>query len=142
LIVYLDTSAFIKLYVEEPGSGDVRAAVSGGSVCSHWITYAEMRAALARLHRMRYQTDTAFRARKLEFERDWKAVNTILPHERMLRRAGDLAERFGLRGYDSVHLAAAESLLAVPGAEHLRFASFDRALNEAALAIGLSLLAN
>jgi predicted nucleic acid-binding protein len=137
LILYLDTSAFIKLYVEEAGSASVRAAASRSSICSHWITYAEMRAALARLHRMGYQSDAAYRAHRVEFERDWKAVNAILPHERMLRRAGDLAERFGLRGYDSVHLAAAESLLAVPGAEFLRFASFDRALNEAAGAIGL-----
>lgn len=91
---------------------------------------------------MGYCTVAVWRARKLEFERDWKAVNAILPHEPMLRRAGELAERFWLRGYGSVHLAAAESLLAVPGSEFLRFASFDRALNEAARAIGLRLLTN
>lgn len=118
----------------------VRAAVARSQVCSHWIAYAEMRAALARLRRMGYQSDGAYRVQKAEFERDWKAVNAILPQERMMRRAADLAERYALRGYDSVHLAAAESLLVVPGAEFLRFASFDRALNEAARAIGLRLL--
>lgn len=140
MILYLDTSAFIKLYVEERGSALLRAAVPGSLLCTHWITYAEMRAALARLHRTGYQTDDAYREHKREFETDWRAINAIVPDERRLRRAGDLAERFALRGYDSVHLAAAESLLTVPGNDLLQFASFDRALNEAAREIGLRLL--
>ena len=78
---------------------------------------------------------------KREFEKDWERVSAILPDERVLRRAGELAERFGLRGYDSVHLAAAESLLAGHGKRLLHFASFDRVLNEAAEGIGLHVLA-
>lgn len=141
MILYLDTSAYIKLYVEEQGSDSLRAAVAQSFLHTHWITYAEMRAALARLHRMGYQTDDAYREHKREFETDWKAVNAIMPEERMLRRAGDLAERFGLRGYDSVHLAAAESLRMDRGAEFLRFASFDQVLNRSADELGLPLLA-
>ena len=140
MIFYLDTSAFIKLYVAEVGSDAVHAAVAGSALHTHWITYAEMRAVLARLHRMGYQTDEAYREHKREFETDWKAVNTIVPDERMMRRAGDLAERFGLRGYDSVHLAAAESLRVGQGEDILRFASFDRLLNQAAEELGLRLL--
>jgi predicted nucleic acid-binding protein len=59
----------------------------------------------------------------------------------MMRRAGDLAEHYNLRGYDSVHLAAAESLIIGHGSGFLRFASFDHALNAAASAVGLRLLA-
>jgi uncharacterized protein len=141
LILYLDTSAFIKLYVEEVGSEAVRAAASVSLPHTHWIAYPEMRAALARLRRMGYQTDDEYQRHKSEFETDWQAVNAILPDERILRRAGELAERFGLRGYDSVHLAAAESLRIGPETGLLRFASFDNRLNQSAEELGLSLLA-
>jgi len=140
LILYLDTSAFVKLYVEEQGSEIIRGAVAESLLHTHWITYPEMRAALARLRRMGYQTDDTYREHKLEFEADWKAVNAILPDERIFRRAGELAERFGLRGYDSVHLAAAESLRVGQGSDLLRFASFDERLNQSATELGLPLL--
>lgn len=141
MILYLDTSAFIKLYIGEPGAEIVRPGVAKARmICSHWITYPEMRAALARLHRMGRETVDAHKEHKREFEADWKLVSAIMPDEHMLRRAGDLAERFGLRGYDSVHLTAAESLLIGHGNSFLSFASFDRALNAAAQAVGLRLL--
>ncbi|MBI4192276.1 MAG: type II toxin-antitoxin system VapC family toxin [Betaproteobacteria bacterium] len=140
MIIYLDTSAFIKLYVDEPGADMVRASVAANPIHTHWIAYAEMRATLARLHRMGYQTAGAYREHKREFEADWKAVNAILPDEQMLRRAGELAERFRLRGYDSVHLAAAESLRVGRATDFLRFASFDHLLNQSAEELGLRLL--
>ena len=141
MILYLDTSAFIKLYMGEPGAEIVRPAVAkAGMIYSHWITYPEMRSALARLHRMGRQTVDAHKEHKREFEADWKLVSAIMPDEHMLRRAGDMSERFSLRGYDSVHLAAAESLLIGRGSDFLCFASFDDALNAAAQAVGLRLL--
>lgn len=141
MILYLDTSAFIKLYVNEPGANAVRAAVAGAKrIHTHWFACAEMRAALARLHRMGRATARAYLEHKREFEADWKALNAVLPTEHSLRRAGELTERFGLRGYDSVHLAAAESLLINHGGGFLHFASFDQALNTAAQAVGLRLL--
>ena len=140
MILYLDTSAFIKLYVNEPGAETVRAAVVDAErIHTHWIAYPEMRAALARLHRMGRQTADAYREHKREFEADWRALNAVLPTEHSLRRAGELAERFNLRGYDSTHLAAAESLLIGHGSGFLSFASFDHALNAAAAAVGLRL---
>ena len=141
MILYLDTSAFIKLYVNEPGAEVIRAAVAEAvQVHAHWVAYPEMRSALARLHRMRRQSVEMFKRSKRDFERDWELVSAILPDERMLRRAGDLAERFELRGYDSVHLAAAESLRVGRGTEFLCFASFDDRLNRAAAELGFQLL--
>lgn len=140
MILYLDTSAFIKLYVVEAGADRVRAAAAEAALIhTHWIAYAEMRSALARVHRMGRQSADAYRQNKREFEADWKAINAIMPDERMVRRAGDLAERFELRGYDSVHLAAAESLGVGHGAQFLCFASFDDRLNHAAANLGMRL---
>lgn len=141
MILYLDTSAFIKLYVVEVGAERVRAAAAQAALIhAHWIAYAEMRSALARMHRMGRQSADAYRQNKREFEADWRAINAIMPDERMVRRAGDFAERFELRGYDSIHLAAAEALCVGQGADLLCFASFDDRLNQAAAELGLKLL--
>ena len=49
----------------------------------------------------------------------------------LVRRAGVLAERHRLRGYDAVQLSAAVDLR-VAGAADVAFASFDTRLNQAA----------
>lgn len=143
MILYLDTSAFIKLYVDEPGAPVVRRAVAHAAmVHTHWIAYPEMCAALARLYRMGRQTVKAHRRHQEEFEKDWRAVHAILPDERIFRRAGALADQFRLRGYDSVHLAAAESIWShVSESTGFRFAAFDKPLAEAASVLGMVLLA-
>jgi predicted nucleic acid-binding protein len=99
-----------------------------------------MRAALARMQRMDRLVAAEVASIKATFEQDWDRTLKISPTEAMMRRAGDLAERFGLRGYDSVHLAAAESLLS-RSVDSLRFASFDERLNQSAAELGLPLLA-
>ncbi len=139
MILYLDTSAFVKLYVNEPGADAVHHAVERATlVSSHWIAYPEMRATLSHLHRARRQTSAELKRREREFESDWATIYAVLPEESMLRHAGSLAARFGLRGYDSVHLSAA---VAVSNQHHpMCFASFDVALNDAASALGLPLI--
>lgn len=140
MILYLDTSAFIKLYVAEPGADRARDAVERAEALhTHLITYAEMRATLARLHRAGRENAASHRQHMREFERDWQTMAIITPGERMIRRAGDLAERYNLRGYDSVHLAAAESLV-IDHRHPVHFASFDGSLNEATARLGLHTL--
>ena len=49
MILYLDTSAIVKLYADETGSDQVWAAVAEAKLCAtHLIAYAETRAAFAR----------------------------------------------------------------------------------------------
>jgi uncharacterized protein with PIN domain len=49
MILYLDTSALVKLYVEEPGSRAVRALLERAQVVStSRVAYVEMWAGLAR----------------------------------------------------------------------------------------------
>ncbi len=135
MILYLDTSAFIKLYVAEPGADRVHEAVERAQALhTHLITYAEIRATLARLHRA--GRESAASHRQHEFERDWETMAITIPDERMVRRAGDFAERYKLRGYDSVHLAAAESLV-IDRRHPVHFASFDDSLNQGAGKLGL-----
>ena len=140
MILYLDTSAYVRVYVREAGHDQMWSATQGASeIATHLITYAEMRAALARMQRMGRLIAEEAASIKATFEQDWDKTLKISPTEAMMRRAGDLAERFGLRGYDSVHLAAAESLRS-QSVDSLRFASFDERLNQSATELGLPLL--
>lgn len=142
MILYLDTSAFLKLYLEEPESSRVHQAISEASaVCTHLIAYAEMRAGLARAVKYkRLSADDL--AHQVEcFEKDWETLRVLDVTEQLIRRAGTLAEKLGLRGYDSIHLAAVEHFaVAVPKEVTLRFAVFDHELTQAARALGLSVL--
>ena len=52
-----------------------------------------------------------------------------------------MAESYGLRAYDSIHLAAAEAVQRLAGADaDFRFAVFDGDLRKAAFAHGLLVL--
>jgi predicted nucleic acid-binding protein len=142
MILYLDTSALLKLYLAEPGSQRMQQATNDAvATVTHLITYAEMRAALAQAVRMKRlsEADRAYQAQA--FEADWPALQVIAVDEPLVRRAGELAERFGLRGYDSVHLAAAERAFDGAGRPAtFMLAAFDDGLRIAAEALGLDVL--
>jgi uncharacterized protein len=138
VILYLDTSAVVKLYAIEPGGTKTHWLVSAASlVVSSLITYVETRSALARKYHSGEIVVAAFETAKAEFEADWRIFSKIAPDSAIVRRAGDLAEQFRLRAYDSVHLATAELVFLETRAE-LRFACFDAALNRAASSLGLA----
>jgi len=139
VILYLDSSALVKLFVEEEGSREVRAAVDAAADCyTHLIAYAEVRAALAKALRMGRASPEQLEQHKRELAEIWQALGIVLPDEALIRQAGDLAEQFALRGYDSVHLAAAYSLASrLDRAVDFRFSAFDHALLGAARSLGM-----
>jgi len=138
MILYADTSALVKLHVAEPGSERVRMwSDQASGLVTSLVTYAEARAAFARLHRVGGLTTDAFRAVVTLFERDWSRCVIIAIDEALVRRAGGLAERHGLRGYDAIQLATA--LEARPRQGTLVFGCFDDRLNRAAVREGLVL---
>ncbi len=73
-------------------------------------------------------------------EKDWQMLNIVQPMETLIRRAGLLCDQFGLRGFDSIHLAAAEAINLQTMPQTTLFACFDRKLNKAAFALGMSIL--
>ena len=142
MILYLDTSAIVKLFVAEPGSDVVAASVAEATASyTHLIAYAEVRATFAKALRLGRETPESLGRHKREFETMWARLGVVYPDEATVRRAGDLAEQFGLRGYDSVHLAAAQSLWrqVEPGVDY-RFVAFDEALANAAREIGIQVI--
>ena len=132
MTLYLDTSSLVKLYVEEIGSDDVRELVAEAVVVSTSIVaYPETRAALARLRRRGDLSPAAFAAAKRSFERQWPAFLALDVTEPVGREAGELAERYALRGFDALHLASFAEIARKAGPAETRFSSFDDRLNNA-----------
>ena len=140
MILYLDTSALVKLYAEEAGSGLVRQRVRDSDlIATSLVAYAEARSALARKSRSREISRPALTQCKKEFERDWLRLHRLPIDETLIRKAGQLAEEYALRALDALHLATAD-LMQITLRDAVTFACFDDALNKAAEARGLALL--
>lgn len=135
MIAYFDTSAFIPLVVDEPGS-EVAARLWDGAdhVVSVRLIYAEARAALAQAQRMGRVTRGQLPRLVADVGSLYSQLDRMEIDEALVRRAGDLAERFGLRGYDAVHLAGAERL----NEDQLVLVAGDGSLLEAATDLGVA----
>ncbi len=135
MILYLDTSSLIKLYVAEEGSDGIRRLVAGASiVATSVVAYPEARSAFARLRREQAVTDRETELLKTDLDQDWPRYLALEVSERIWRHAGDLAERHALRGFDSLHLASFLSLFSADLAEPVQFSAFDERLTAAARA--------
>jgi predicted nucleic acid-binding protein len=87
---------------------------------------------LARLRRDGALTVSKFNSAKREFEQQWPSFLKLDATEALCRTAGELAERYRLRGLDSVHLATFAEVARRTGPRDIRFSSFDDRLNQAA----------
>lgn len=131
MILYLDTSALLKLYVDEEGSRQVQAEVlAAEDTLTSIVAYAEARAALARARRERVLTPSAHRVAVEHLDADWTAFAVVHVTEAVVRRAGSLAEQHRLRGFDAIHLASA--MEAAGDLESRGFGCFDAKLAGAA----------
>jgi predicted nucleic acid-binding protein len=140
MILYCDTSALVKLYVEEAGSSWVRRWVEASQVVGiAAIGYVEAKAAFARAVHGGRVVRRRHREMVADFEQDWSRYLVMDMSEPVIRHAGRLAEVHRLRAYDAVHLAAALHIRA-RAAEEVTFLGFDDELNRAAKAEGLALV--
>ncbi|MHB1913142.1 MAG: type II toxin-antitoxin system VapC family toxin [Acidimicrobiales bacterium] len=111
MIVYFDTSAILPIVIEEPSSQVAsRLWDEADRVVSSRLVYAEARAALAMAHRMNRVDGQGLRSAVEEFEALQRQLDIIEVTEELIRGAGQLAEQLGLRGYDAVHLASAQTV--------------------------------
>ncbi len=140
MILYLDTSALVKLYFSEKGSETVRRAVTASSQnTTSAIAYVEARSAFCRKLRMRELDEDAFHRHKAELERDWEYLTKVAFDPFVCSRAAELVEHFPLKAYDATHLASAE-LVRRTGVSPVTFACFDAVLCRAAATLGFALL--
>lgn len=138
MILYLDTSAMVKLFVREPFDQLVHDLVDGSDLAAtSRVAYAEACAALTRSRREGRLRESAFRAALAELKAKWTDFAAVELDE---LRAGDLAVKHGLRGFDAIHLAAALKLQSAMGEEPVTFSTFDTRQTKAARAEGFRVL--
>ena len=137
MILYLDTSALVKLIIREDGTADAVAWFERADlIASSVITYAEACSALGQNDRRRAGTPSRLSEWLIALDEHWREVMRVPVAE---WPAGKLALAHGLRGMDAVQLAAAITLrerlrggtTGTPAAD-VAFAAFDRRLLEAA----------
>ena len=137
MILFCDTSALVKLYLLEDGSDTIalRAADSEALVVCR-LTWVEVMSALARRTRERPQDASILAAARQRFVVHWPEFLCLEVTQELTELAGDYADTFALRAYDSIQLAAAElARRDLPG--ELQFACFDTRLSKAARVLGI-----
>ncbi len=109
MIAYFHTSGSIPLLIEEPGSARTGPIWDAAErVTSVRLIYTEARTALAQAARLG-RLASEDHATAIDALGGLYAQLDLLEIDDMLvRRAGDLAQDHALRGYDAIHLAAAE----------------------------------
>jgi uncharacterized protein len=130
LILYLDTSSLVKLYISEAHSNLVAKWVEDAEIVATCrVAYPEMISALNRRFRSGDLTKKDYDLVVKRFSGEWERFAVIEFDE---VRAGSLAATHGLRGFDAVHLSAALLLKSSKSELEIAFSSFDQKLNDAA----------
>jgi len=136
-ILYLDTSALVKQYVQERGSREVQDLIrTAEHAGTSQITRTEMAAALARATRMGLVPVTEGESAWNGFLKDWEAITRLKVSGQIIDQSSELAWKYPLRGYDALHLASAVLWQEILEAQII-LATFDRELWSAGSQAGL-----
>jgi uncharacterized protein len=107
-LVYFDSSALVKLVVEESGSDLVAELWDNcDAALSSRLAYPEVRTALAASARNHDLGDDDLVAAERAWEEFWAATRPVELTAAVEQQAGQLAKSYALRGADAVHLASA-----------------------------------
>lgn len=142
--VFLDSSALVKFYVQEPGSTAVEELLlraPGESILIAKVTGVEVVAAFKRTERMGALTSDQVDAVVDQFTALWRTECMVIEMDRTIVEAAmRLARRYGLRGYDAIQLACGlvVAQLAATRGDSFSLWSSDAELLSAALAEGLA----
>lgn len=140
MIIYLDTSALVKAYVEESGSTEVRSWLGDALlVGTSPISKAEMAAAMAKSVRMDILNSEQAQTVWGKFLSEWPSIYKLAVISSTVDKAANFAWEFGLRGYDAVHLATA-ALWGDQSGSKITLATFDRPLWQAGQLLEMQVL--
>ena len=132
MTTYVDSSALLKRYVDEPDSSTAeRLLLSDPVLVTSWVTLIEVRRNLPRL-----LTGVTLREARQLFAADLDAFALVVVDEAICSAAAQIAEQLRVRSLDAIHLASAQRLV-VPG---LPFVTFDLRQAQAARSLGFTVL--
>jgi predicted nucleic acid-binding protein len=132
MIIFIDTSAWIKFFIKEEGTQEIQefilreSSIEANQFSASAVTYAEMHATLKRALKgqriTRYQFDQAINV----FRDQWENVDVPVVDNNLIEKSGELANKYALKGCDAFQLASALSVHATI------FINSDTELQEAA----------
>ncbi|MGA1823167.1 MAG: type II toxin-antitoxin system VapC family toxin [bacterium] len=138
MILYLDTSALIKRYVEEDKSEEVDNLWEEAiEIASSTVVFAESMATFCRKFREGVFSETEYIQTISEFKNEYHRFIIVPISSELNRIIEEILLKYPLRGFDSIHLASA---LLIQKNSNLNtiFACFDHSLNKAAEQEGLN----
>lgn len=101
--LYLDSSVYLKHYLDEPDSQRFIDMVAPHEFVTARVTWVEVRRCLARDLRGRALVEA-----REQFSRDWDGSEAVDLDASLCDLAAELAERTGVRSLDALHLAAVQ----------------------------------
>ena len=139
MILYCDTSALIKRYVDEEGTHTVDSLWSESpNIITSVVAFAETVAAFIRKLREGILTEKEYAETLTIFKADFDSFILVSITSELNDMIEGIVARYPLRGLDAIHLSSA-LMFSSSGSFPVQFACFDRALNEAALSEGLTI---
>lgn len=140
MILYLDTSAFLKKYFREAGSDEIIARWKDATgIVTSSVAYAE---ALASIHQKKRDlncNDDIFENIIHLFRRDWSSLIRVEVTDELNDWIDKMVSHYPLRGFDAIHLASA-LIVHDRLPEKFLFACYDNKLLQAAQSAGLQTL--
>ena len=138
MIVYFDTSALVKFFIIEDGSELVEdLRMQADALATSRIAYVEACAAFKRLRREERLTQRDYLEARRSLEERWPDLAVADINE---LKAGELAAKHNLRGFDAIHLQAALDVWASARHPLLTFCTFDERQAQAARAEQLTVV--
>ena len=128
MTLYVDASAFLKLYFDEPDSPRAEEILASDP---GWVT-GRHAAVEIRRNLARELSGGALQGARRQFERDWRAVSVVELTSEVCDAAAEIAEVTGARTLDALHLGAAR----MAGGGELPFVTFDLRQAQVARALG------
>jgi predicted nucleic acid-binding protein len=143
--LFLDTSALVKLYVDETGTDTMVALAdpsAGNQLAIVALTRVEFRAAIRRRVKLGDIDEADADAALARFAAHLSTLYLVQPlNETVLESACGAIDRHTLRAYDSVQLAGCLVLrMTIGGDLELQFVSANQALLKAATSDGLAVI--
>jgi predicted nucleic acid-binding protein len=133
MILYCDTSALLKRYVEESRSDEVDALWENAlEIATSVVAFAEVLATFSRKFREGVLAEVEYRETIRAFKDDYARFILVPVSLELNQMIEELLIKYSLRGFDSIHLASA---LIIRKKSNLvtKFACFDQTLNKVAV---------
>ena len=137
MILYLDTSALVKRYIQEPYSNEVISLWQDATdIVTSAVAYAETMACFCRKRREATPDHPLIGKIIDTFHMDWQSFMRVEVNDELNARIDKVVHNHPLRGFDAIHLASA-MIVHEKLTENFLFVCFDLRLADAARMNGL-----